>query len=101
MTSRDLLSMVAAVSVKTRSYNRDATMASITEELGELATEIAIENGWKNREAGPDGVVGEGIDLLICVVDLLHMHLGHHLESEEFLDKVQLKLDKWERKCSE
>lgn len=97
----DILGMVSAVSVRTGSNNREATMASITEELGELATEIAIENGWKKREAGPDGVSGEAIDLLLCVVDLLHMQFGAKLGSDEFKAQVQKKLDKWERKVNE
>lgn len=99
-TSRDLVGMVSAVSRKVGSGNRNAIMAAATEELGEIATEIAIEEGWKKREASPDGVTGETIDLLICTLDLLYHQMGDKLTTEVFLDMVKKKLDKWEAKCS-
>ena len=42
------------------------------EELGELTEEIQIKYGWIEDDAGPDGIVGESIDILACVLDMIH-----------------------------
>lgn len=95
---RDLLRMIAATSKRVGSRNRDAILKSLMEECGELATECSIEDGTKNRAPSPDGVGGEGIDVLVVIVDLLHLTFGEQLHSEAFLDRVQAKLNKWEGK---
>lgn len=94
--ARNILQMVSATSMKVGSNNRDATFKSLVEEVGELATEIAIEDGTKKREASPDGVIGEAIDVLVVIIDLLHLELGENIHGQAFLDRVQSKLNKWE-----
>lgn len=96
--ARDILQMVSATSEKVGSDDRGAILLSLIEEVGELATEIAIENGTKQREASPDGVVGEAIDVLVVIIDLLHLELAENIHGQEFLDRVQSKLTKWESK---
>ena len=46
-------------------------LASLHEECGELATEILIKEGYKHRMAGPDGVVGEAVDAILCLLDII------------------------------
>jgi NTP pyrophosphatase (non-canonical NTP hydrolase) len=93
-----VLQMIGRTSERVGTRNTDAILKSLMEEVGELATELAIEDGTKNREASPDGVEGEAIDVLVVIVDLLHLRFGKKLYSEEFLKRVQTKLDKWEGK---
>lgn len=94
----DLIQRVVRTSTKVGSDNRDAIFRSLIEEVGELATEIAIEEGTKQREASPDGVVGEAIDALVCIIDLIHNEIGDRITEQAFLERVQTKLDKWENK---
>lgn len=49
-------------------FTYDGVQLALIEELGELATEVAIEKGWKSRQPSSDGVFGELIDVFICVV---------------------------------
>ena len=97
---KGLIEMVKATSERVGTRNRNAILHSLVEELGELHTEVAIENGTKKREASPDGVVGEAIDVLVVILDLLHLELGEKITSQAFLDRVQSKLNKWEAKAS-
>lgn len=53
-----------------RGYSYESNLLSFFEELGELSTEIAISKGYKNREPSEDGVLGESIDCLICIIAL-------------------------------
>jgi NTP pyrophosphatase (non-canonical NTP hydrolase) len=94
----NLIERVVKTSIAVGSTNRDATFRSLIEEVGELATEIAIEAGTKDREPSPDGVSGEAIDVLVVILDLLHQQFGDKIHTQEFLDRVQIKLDKWEKK---
>lgn len=93
-----LIEMVKLTSERVGTRNRNAILHSLAEEVGELNTEVAIENGTKKREASPDGVTGEAIDVLVVILDLLHLQLGEQITSQAFLDRVQSKLNKWEGK---
>lgn len=78
-----------------RSY--DTILKSLMEEMGELSTEIAIQQGTKKRAASPDGVKGEAVDVFVVAVDMLRAAWGEDLFTQEFTDKVASKLAKWER----
>ncbi|WYN05132.1 hypothetical protein ISREJYDI_CDS0171 [Pseudomonas phage UNO-G1W1] len=94
----DLIQRVVRTSKNVGSDNRMNTFGSLVEEVGELSTELAISNGTKQREPSPDGVVGEAIDVLVCIIDLLYQELGDKITEQAFLERVQTKLDKWENK---
>lgn len=66
-----------------------------TKELGELATEIDIENGTCYKEPGADGVVGEAVDVMLCMLDLIHQ-ARPDLTAAEILEIARPKLAKWE-----
>ena len=79
-------------------------MHAITE-LGELSEEVLIDKGLSYKNPGVDGVVGEAVDLIICVVDLLYIHLkqkGVDLSAgvmDAYIkDIATAKLKKWEEK---
>lgn len=67
------------------------------EEIGELATELNIEDGYSNKEPGKDGIVGEAIDAIICLVDLIYTHRPDITE-DELMQICINKLNKWKGK---
>lgn len=91
-----ILQMIETTSKRVGTGNTQAILLSLMEEVGELATEINIENGTKNREPSEDGIEGEAIDVLVVVCDLLTSLFGS-LENPELRTKVAAKLAKWER----
>lgn len=76
----------------------DTILKSLMEEVGELATEIAIEQGTKDRAPSVDGVKGEAVDVFIVAVDMLRNAFGDKLHGPEFSEYVRRKLAKWEGK---
>lgn len=92
-----LLQMIEATSKRVGTGDTQAILMSLVEEVGELATELNIENGTKDREPSEDGVEGEAVDVLIVIGDLLTSLFGS-LESEALRLKVKEKLTKWENK---
>lgn len=52
--------------------HRNVALHAVTE-LGELAQEIEIATGRpRGKVAGEDGIAGEALDLILCIVDFLH-----------------------------
>lgn len=80
-----------------RSY--DTILKSLMEEMGELSTEIAIEQGTKKRAPSADGVKGEAVDVFVVAVDMLRQAWGDKLFTPEFNEAVARKLTKWESKA--
>lgn len=76
----------------------DTILKSLMEEVGELSTEIAIEQGTKKRAASVDGVKGEAIDVFVVAVDMLRAAWGKELCTPAFNEAVIRKLNKWEGK---
>lgn len=91
-----ILQMIETTSKRVGTGDTQAILFSLMEEVGELATEINIENGTKEREPSEDGVEGEAIDVLVVIGDLLTSLFGS-LENLELHTKVAAKLAKWER----
>src|SRR6478752_3175300 len=50
-----------------------AVLAAAQAELGETAEEVAIMMGESYKEEGPDGVVGEALDTIVSLLDLIHV----------------------------
>lgn len=69
------------------------------EEIGELATELSIVDGYSYKEPGNDGVVGEAVDAIICLVDLVYKH-NPTVTEEELMEVCVRKLAKWKEKSS-
>ena len=69
-------------------------LAVLVEEVGELATEISIERGFKNREPSADGIVGEAVDVILAALDIIKIHEPGITEKE--LNSIALsKCNKW------
>lgn len=72
-------------------------LASLQEECGELATEVQIKLGMKDREPGKDGIVGESVDSILCLLDIIALD-APDMTYDELHEILSNKLDKWERK---
>lgn len=87
-----------AVSKIAQPRTRYDVLASLMEEVGELATEVAIEEEYSSKPAGKDGVVGEAVDVIICALDMIHTH--NPLVSEDrIMEILHSKLNKWKHKA--
>lgn len=71
-------------------------LASINSELGELAEEIRIKYGSSYKKPGVDGIFGEGIDVILCVIDILYVD-NPNISKDDIISKVTEKLTKWEK----
>lgn len=69
-------------------------------ELGELAQEVQIAEGKSYKQEGVDGIVGEALDVINCMVDMIYIHYGV-LANEEYLTaQNKRKLAKWKEKAT-
>lgn len=66
-------------------------------EMGELSQEVLIEysNLASHKSPGADGIVGEAVDAIICLVDLIRVH-DSSITSDEVHTIIMKKLSKWE-----
>ena len=64
------------------------------EEMGELATEVNIATGFSRKAPGKDGIVGEAIDVITCMIDLIHLYRPEMTE-QDLKAIVNIKLQKW------
>lgn len=77
--------------------NSSQVFKYVIEEIGELATELNIEDGFSSKDPGEDGIVGEAMDAIICLVDLIYIHQPGITEDE--LTQICVnKLKKWKEK---
>jgi len=77
--------------------NQTRILAHTVAEVGELAEEIVIANGFSYKQPGEDGIVGEAVDVIICALDMIHQ--TDPTVTEEDLEKIAIrKLAKWEAK---
>ena len=80
---------------KAMTNNRDLSsiMAHLQSETKELQDEVT--KSINGEGAGPDGVIGEAIDVILCAVDLIYMK--NPSVSKEYVSfLVGQKLEKWE-----
>lgn len=70
-------------------------MCSVSEEVGELATEVRIKYGQSYKEPGKDGIQGEAIDAIAAILDLMYVD-NPSITKEEILRTLDYKLNKWE-----
>lgn len=71
-----------------------AVLAHAMEELGELAKEVAIEHLSSPKKPEKDGIVGESLDAIICLVDMLYVH-NPTLSEQDLIALANKKLAKW------
>jgi FKBP-type peptidyl-prolyl cis-trans isomerase FkpA len=73
---------------------RYSVLAHATSELGELAQEVAIVEGHSYKQPSSDGVVGEGVDTILAVLDLIYRH-NPDITEEDLIEIARAKGGKW------
>ena len=101
-----LINQILEVSRRIPVYREEySILAHTMEEVGELAQEISIVCGGKSyKEQGPDGIIGESIDAILCLVDMIYIHAQKNdidITEEQLMEIAQKKLNKWEDKCQQ
>ncbi len=91
----DLVTNYSKIIIDSRT--RSDVLEHAMEELGELATECKIAKGRSYKTAGPDGVVGESVDLILCALDMIYID-NPDLTEDEFNSIVKAKCEKWYQK---
>jgi NTP pyrophosphatase (non-canonical NTP hydrolase) len=80
---------------------RYEVLASLVEEVGELATEVAVREGYSNK-ATVEGIMAEGVDVITCVLDLIWVNYEDTYTPQEIEDAImntlKIKLAKWRAK---
>ena len=67
---------------------------ALMEEEDELKDEINIK--LDGKEPGVDGIAGEAVDCILCLIDIIQTE-NPDMTEEQFLEIVKLKTDKWVR----
>lgn len=70
------------------------------EELGELSREIMIARGYDDRVIGDDGVIGEAIDVVITMFDIIYL-TNPNISEEELVEIAKRKTNKWKARIGE
>jgi NTP pyrophosphatase (non-canonical NTP hydrolase) len=95
--------MINQILAMSASINNNRSVSQIftytIEEIGELATELNIADGYSKKEPGSDGVIGEAVDAIICLVDLIYKH-NPTITEADLLKVCAVKLAKWENSAS-
>ena len=88
----------SVVTVSDRIHNQRTeqdVFNKLIEEVGELAIEISVLTGNTYKKGGVDGVVGEAIDAINCLIDLIRVHKPE-LTEVDLVDIAYRKQLKWE-----
>lgn len=66
----------------------------VMQEVGELSTEIAIVNGTSHKEPSVDGILGEGVDVIVAVLDIIRLACPD-ATTQDIEDYMVKKATKW------
>lgn len=98
----DLIESVFAMSDEISKYQCRFVPNILTksfEEVGELATEVGIVYHGFYKQPGADGIVGEAIDVILCMLDIIHIQYPD-MTVEQVKQIAAYKLQKWKNKTS-
>lgn len=95
------MSLVEDILKYSKEIQNGRTIASIWQhtlsEVSELSYEIDVLDGTLPPEyGGEDGLIGEAIDGILCLVDLIHQH-NPEITEDELRTIAAKKLEKWKR----
>lgn len=74
--------------------NLYGVLSHLMSEVGELAQEVSIAEGDSYKQHSTDEVIGEAVDVLLCVFDLLHV-LDPRITEEQLKEIASAKGSKW------
>jgi len=97
------MTLVSEILETSKTVHNDRTIQDILThamtELGELALEVQIAEGKSYKQQGADGIVGEALDVINCMIDIIYVHYGV-LADEHYLKALNSrKLAKWVEKA--
>lgn len=75
-------------------------LASSMSEMGELGQEVSINQSESYKEKGSDGVIGEAIDVILCMYDIIYKE-NKNITEEELNSYAMKKIQKWVDKTLE
>jgi len=96
-----LIKEVFVASKASKPRSRYDVLASLMEEVGELATEVAIAEGHSSKPKGDDGIIGEAVDVVLCAIDLIYVDWknANIPDLEKYIMTiVKNKVNKWKTK---
>ena len=94
-----LISEIVKTSIQVQNQRSiDDVLIHAMTELGELAEEVQIAQGNSYKQSGPDGVIGEALDVIACMVDVIYLYGGVLADEEHMLSVIRPKLEKWKEK---
>ncbi len=67
--------------------NKKLVYLSLLEEIGELACELSIAAGYKKRKPSADGILGESVDVVICLLSYLYHGRNPHFNEDLDIEK--------------
>lgn len=67
---------------------------SLSEEVGELATELAIDEGHSKKKRGEDGIRGEAADIILCALDIMYLD---GCTEDQIIELIRAKNEKWRK----
>lgn len=88
----------ASIQVQSTRNIQDILVHAMTE-LGELAQEVQISQDKSYKQEGSDGVIGEALDVIACMVDIIYIHGGVLADEEYLISRMKPKLEKWKENC--
>lgn len=77
--------------------NQTRILAHTMAEVGELAEEVLIANGFSYKQPGADGIVGEAVDVILCALDMIRQ-TDPTITEKDIEAIAERKLTKWEAK---
>lgn len=66
-------------------------------ELAELGEVFLQESGHSNKPPTEDGVIGEAIDVMVCMLDIIQLYSAE-ITGEEIETIMKAKITKWANK---
>lgn len=92
---------IFAVSEIVKPRTNYQVLAQLMQEVGELAQEVEIKEGFIRKFPGEDGILGEAVDVITCALDLIWLNSPNltNEEIEEIIEStMKQKLEKWKHK---
>lgn len=93
-----MINTILQSSIQADTYHPTRTLYSVlshaTSELGEVAQEVAIASGDSYKQPSVDGVVGEAVDTIISLIDLIYKY-DPTITEEQLAAIAEQKCSKW------
>jgi NTP pyrophosphatase (non-canonical NTP hydrolase) len=91
MTIKELILLCGEIK---KERTTSGVFMKLTEEVGEIATEINIEYHGAYKKPSADGIKGECVDALICIADILNVE---GVDVDEVENIIKNKMNKWKK----